>query len=384
MNSFQQTALLLLTANLLQGCGGSEKIVKPPVSIETKLAAIQTLKDTIRPVDSNISTSTEIDWSAGVLPWDRYSIPTFSPNGLHAAVQLGEAPPIKILSGNDNSNVTSTSIEMHILDPIEGREFSPFHIGREGLLLGRTANDSYFLVEAPHGDQGRWIGKVDWSTGSVRWIASDEYINAFPTVNALDDIAWSRRSQDDNRFHLVVKTARGQKIIDDGKSDWLMPMFLGTDRLRVFRIQNKQLALVEFDLRSRDPLLTAITLPILESGATREIVWQIATTNPVAPWHESQAFYHPTKQRMVVWQPGNSIETASLLWHSVAATPVTDGSWLVATDDRIVRQKLGEDDGVHIRNCLGIPFATTSNQWTHYMLIPQGNRLEIRAINLSR
>jgi hypothetical protein len=85
---------------------------------------------------------------------------------------------------------------------------------------------------------------------------------------------------------------------------------------------------------------------------------------------------------MIVWQPGEVIETATLLPNSVAATPVSDGSWLVATDKRIVRQQLGSDSGIHIRNRLAIPIVTTSQQWTHYMLIPQGARLEVRAINL--
>ena len=375
-------SLILATALLLQACGGAAKTTQPTEDV--KLAAIKVLREAIRPANATISSSAEIDWSAGVLPWDRYSLPVFSPNGLHAAVQLGKAPSLQVLSGNSNEIVESTTIEMHILDPIEGREFSPFHIEKSGLILTRSANDNYFLVESPVAEQGRWIGKIDWATGNVHWIASDELINAFPTINAIGDIAWSRREQTDDRFHLVVKTARGQRVIDDGESDWLLPMFLGVDRLRVYRIRNGGLALVEFDLTARDPLLTALTLPILESGATREMVLQIATTNPVAPWHTAQAFYHPLKQRMVVWQPGNAIETASLLWKSVAATPVDDGSWLVATDDRIIRQKLGADDGVHIRNRLAIPIATTSNQWTHYLLIPQGNRIEVRAINLSR
>ena len=382
MHGIQQLTFLLLTANVLQGCGGPEKTVKLPASTETKLAAMQTLQSALRPADATSSSSTEIDWSVGSLPWNRYSLPVISPNGLHAAVQLGSAPDVQVAAGNSNELTTSSTLELHVLDPMEGRRFSPFHVSREGLILGRTANDRFFLVESPNVDNTRWIGKIDWSTGNIRWIISDEYINAFPTINALDDIAWSRRSQDDDRFHIVVKTARGQRAIDDGKSDWLMPSFLGINRLRAYRLRDGQFSLVELDLQARDPLLTAISLPITETGATRAIVWQIATTNPTGSWSESQAFYHPAKHRMIVWQPGEVIETATLLPNSVAATPVSDGSWLVATDKRIVRQELGNDSGIHIRNRLAIPIVTTSQQWTHYMLIPQGARLEVRAINL--
>ena len=87
---------------------------------------------------------------------------------------------------------------------------------------------------------------------------------------------------------------------------------------------------------------------------------------------------------MVIWQPDNSIPSISLALNSVAATPVADGSWLVATPSRVIRQSLGDDDGIHLRNQMGIPIATTSKQWTHLLLLPSGNRLEIRAMNLSQ
>jgi hypothetical protein len=181
-----------------------------------------------------------------------------------------------------------------------------------------------------------------------------------------------------------VKTLSGTRIIDDGKSDWLLPFFVGTDRLRVYRIYEKQLALVELDLRTRDPLLTAMSLAIVESGATRQLAWQIATTNPSFANNDRHTFYHPILNRMVVWQPSSAISTASLAPGSVAAAPVSDGTWLVATGNRVLRQSLGDEDGIHLRNQMAIPITTTSKQWTHMLLIPRGNRLEIRAMNLSK
>ena len=66
------------------------------------------------------------------------------------------------------------------------------------------------------------------------------------------------------------------------------------------------------------------------------------------------------------------------------AAPVSDATWLVTTANRVLRQNPSVDDGIHIRNRLAIPFATTSAKWTHFLLIPDGNRLKIRAINLSQ
>ncbi len=317
------------------------------------------------------------------MPWDRYTLPTLSPNGLHAAVQLGSPPSTNILSSNSNTAIDSTSIELHLLDPDMGKTFVPFNVSQKGLILGRSANNTSVLVESPRGEAGRWIGQIDWATGNLTWVTSDNMINAFPAINAIGNIAWSRTSADEDRFHLVLKTAREQRIIDDGKSDWLLPSFLGTNRLRIFRLEDGSLDLVELDLLTKNPLLTAIYLPIIRNGATRELAWQIATTNPTSSENERHAFYHPKRQQMVIWQPGEPIELASLLPQSVAAAPVQDGSWLVSTQDRMVRQNVGSVDGVHIRNRFAIPIATTSSKWTHLILVPRSNRLEVRAINLS-
>ena len=375
----------LLSTLVLCSCGGTPKAAKPAASIQIKREAMQTLNAIIRPAaESTISSSTEIDWPAGELPWDRVTLPVISPNGLHAIVQLGKTPSLAELCGDVNKPINTTTIELHALDPIRGRRIAPLTIKREGFLLGRNANDHFALITSPNGTEGRWIGRLDWTTGVLRWIVSDDAINCFPSTNANGDIAWSRRTQDDNRFHLVVKTQRGQRVLDDGKSDWLLPLFVGRDRLRAYQMTDGRLALVEFDLRASNPMLTSIALPILQSGATRAIVWQIATTNLYSPADDSHAFYHPVRKRMVIWQPNKSIETVALVQGSVAAAPVSDGTWIVSTANRVMRQNVRIDDGIHIRNRLAIPFATTSPKWTHLLLIPDGNRLQIRAINLSQ
>ncbi len=377
--------LFSISAMFLHACGSTTKTTIPLTSDEDKLAAIQTLNRTIQHLPNAIvTTSTDIDWPAGTLPWDRYTLPAISPNGLHAAAQLGSPPSIQTLSGNDNTPFDSTIIELHILDPVLGQKTSPLLIEERGLILSPSTNNEYLLVERPLGESGRWIGQIDWDTGKLRWVVSDNFINAFPTTNMNGDIAWSRRHRTEGRFHLVAITSRGKRIIDDQKSDWLLPTFVGLDRLRAYRILDGQLSLVEFDLQARNPMLTSISLPIVNTGGKRELAWQIATTNQTASWHSTHAFYHPVKKRMVIWQPGQPLETIVLVENSVAATPVNDGSWLVATDDRIIRQEIGNDDGVHIRNHLAIPIATTSKQWTHLMLVPQGNRLDVRAINLDK
>jgi hypothetical protein len=381
---FNNLFLLIIFATLVS-CSNSQKTKTVEASLENKRAAIETLNSTLKPVtNAKVTTSIDIDWPAGSLPWDRFTLPVISPNGLHAAVQLGTSPPTKVLCGNVNTPVESTKVELHALDPIHGRKIAPLHQESNGLLLGRSANDSSFLVEAPLGSNGRWIGHIDWATGSLSWVVSDENLNCFPTINARGDIAWSKRGQSDSRFQIAVKTIYGNRVIDDGKSDWLMPQFVGNDRLRAYRIKDGQLSLVEFDLLASNPLLTSLSLPIVEEGATRELAWQIATTNPTNTCTNEHSFYHPILKRMVVWQPDNPIQSVSLAPNSVAAAPVSDGSWIVSTPNRVIRQDLGDEGGIHIRNQIALPIATTSKQWTHLLLIPNGNRLEIRAMCLSK
>jgi hypothetical protein len=375
----------LLIAIGLASCGESQKTSKPLATTESKLAAIKTLNAIIKPSTSaTVITSNDIDWPAGELPWDRFTLPLISPNGIHAIVQLGPTPSLKLLCGHENAPVTTTSIELHVLDPLRGRRIAPLVVDRKGLVIGRSANNHFALVELPAGENGRWIGEIDWATGSLRWIVSDNAINCFSTTNPAGDLAWSRREQDDNRFHLVVKTSRGQRVIDDGSSDWLLPAFVGNDRLRAFQISNGRLALVEFDLRATNPMQTSIALPIIQSGATREIAWQIATTNSGTTLNSPNPFYHPVRKRMVVWQPNNAVDTVALEPNSIAAVPVADGSWLVATTTRVIRQSNTGGNGIHLRNRFAIPIATTSLQWTHLFLIPDGNRLQIRAINIGK
>ena len=85
---------------------------------------------------------------------------------------------------------------------------------------------------------------------------------------------------------------------------------------------------------------------------------------------------------MAIWGPDDQQELRYLAPQSVAAAPVGDGSWIVATNKRVLRQFVGEKDGIHLRNQLAIPVATTSKQWPHLLLEPKGNRLHVHAVNL--
>ena len=270
-----------MTILALVSCSSSTNSVSTTSNTNEKLDAVRTINSTIQPLPhATLTTSQEIDWPVGVIPWDRFTLPVIAPSGLFAAVQLGAGAPHEVVIGHANDSFNSTTISIHPLDPSQGVSLNSTTIDVQGLLLSRAADEIGVFVEAPRGDEGRWIGRIDWKTGILSWIISDEAINAFPTVNNNGEIAWSRRPNDEDRFHLVAHMSGKIHLIDDGKSDWLFPVLLKGNRLRAYRLLDGRLSIVELDLLASNPMLTAISYVIIEDGATRQHAWQIATTNP--------------------------------------------------------------------------------------------------------
>jgi len=374
--------LCLCSIAFLIGCSGIQKNTE--ISAPTaKEEAIQFLNDSVKPLpNATLSSSNEIDWPVGSIPWNRYTLPTIAPNGFYATVQMSKTPALDVLTGRTNELQKNSIVSICPLDPEGGANLRPIQVEEEGVLLTTAANDGGVLVEKPLGEQGRWIGIADYATGQVEWLIADEYLNMSPAISLSGNMAWSRRSLDDDRFHLVVHSARGQFVIDDGESDWLFPLFIGEDKLRTFQLKKGELSLVELDINSSHPLLTKLSIPIMHQDATRQHVIQIATTNPRVTGQLGHSFYSPIQRRMATWDPDREESAVLFKTGSIAAVPVQDGSWIVALSDRVLRQIEGEHDGIHLRNQSAIPVATSSRQWTHFMLIPDGTRLLVRAMSL--
>ena len=87
---------------------------------------------------------------------------------------------------------------------------------------------------------------------------------------------------------------------------------------------------------------------------------------------------------MTVWDPSGAIKTAYYLLTKQfgCCSNTSDGSWIVSlwAIESFAKNPERLTASI-IRNRLAIPFATTSEQWTHYMLIPDGTRMQVRAIN---
>ncbi len=379
----KSSKLCLCTIAFLIGCSGAPQKIEVASTLDAKKEALQFLNDTIKPLPKAIiSSSNDIEWPVGSIPWNRYTLPTMAPNGLNVAVQLSKTPPLSVTTGQSNEPQENSHVSICPLDPAGGTSLRHIQVGEQGVLLTTAANDTGVLVEKPLGELGRWIGIADYATGQVEWLIADEFLNIAPTISLSGNMAWSRRALDVDRFHLVVHSPQGQVVVDDGESDLLHPLFIEDDKLRAYQLRDGALSLVELDLNSSHPLLTKISLPIMHQGATRQHAMQIATTNPRITGQREHAFYSPIQKCMATWDPNRDESAALLESGSMAAAPVQDGSWIVALNDRVLRQSEGERDGVHLRNRSAIPVATSSKQWTHYMLIPDGARLQVRAMSL--
>ncbi len=377
--------LCLCTVAFLIGCSSAPKKSDLAQTPTAKEKALQFLNETIKPLPkATISSSNDVDWPVGAIPWNRYTLPTFAPNGLHASVQLSSTPPRSVLAGRTNEPQEDAVVYICPLDPVNGNTLRQTEIKEGGVLLTAAANDAGVLVEKPLGELGRWIGFAEYETGQVEWLIADDSINMSPTITLSGNMAWSRRTTDDDRFHLVVHSERGQFVIDDGESDWLYPHFVNDNTLRAFKLHDHALHIVEFDVMTENPLLTSLEMILMPSLATRQHALQIATTTPRTTGQSSHAYFLPLQGRMATWNPQKSESPLLFKAGSIAAVPASDGTWIVTLNDRVLRQYEGQHDGVHLRNLSAIPVSTSSRQWTHYMLIPDGTRLQVRAMSFSR
>lgn len=114
-----------------------------------------------------------------------------------------------------------------------------------GLLLGRSADESGFLVEWPRGDGSRWIGRVEWASGRVEWLVGGEGalageaegVAAFASKGPGGELAFSRRAAS-GAWELVVRKvgAAGERTLASPVGDSLVFPTFSADRSRVYVI----------------------------------------------------------------------------------------------------------------------------------------------------
>ena len=328
------------------------------------------------------------------IPYDRSTLPLLSPGGRFIATVLGSAPstptrlaepgaPPPLDTGVEvwriNQSPTTCSVAYRLDPP---------------LLLGRSADSTGFLVESPQPDGSRRIGKVAWDTGDIDWIIDDGMVNAFATLGRNGEVAWCTRQRDARAFSLVIREEDGREIVIDPQGgNWLFPSWSTlSDRIYVFWLSRSgTMKLATMNTLSSDIMMTSLQDVDIMTNGSIGLVEQAAVAHPVvqgvpAGDIEGHIFFHPVKNRVVVWVPDDTSDARPfvLLKRSVAAAPDVEGGgrYLVATpyELRYVNPSRMHSS-IRIHDELAIPRATSNGAWQYILMSPDQDTIMLRALN---
>ncbi len=144
----------------------------------------------------------------GSVPYDGQVLPLFSPDGRFLATQTGQAPSWPTLLAEPAATVPAgTRILAFQLGAKAGEVTAVIwpQVLAPGLMLGRSADNQGFLVEAPQAGGARWIGRIAWVTGQLTWLVQDANVNAHATLGPRGELAYARRAAGAERTVLVYR-----------------------------------------------------------------------------------------------------------------------------------------------------------------------------------
>lgn len=313
----------------------------------------------------------------GSIQYDGFTLPVASPDGRFLAVQTGVSPDWPTLLATAGARPPlASSIEVWECSDTVTRVAS---LSR-GLVLGRSADRTGFLVEAPQPDGSRWIGKVAWP-GAIRpvevkplaegetplvldepvdmskpeWLVQDDRVNAFATLGPSGELAWCVRTPEEKSFRLAVRPAgSGTSFEHTAGPDesWFLPVFAGGSKgpsMYTLRLRDGMVDLVHgtpVDLESWD---RSLAIRPLSDRADARVAWQVlAPQGTVSATGEGDddrlVFFHPDLRRMAVWDPVD--DTLALLEpESFAATLDGETAALLAMPDGLFRQRIRPPSG---------------------------------------
>ncbi len=213
----------------------------------------------------------------GSVPFDGLTLPLTSPNGRFIAAQHGPTPGWPAVLAEPSPEGSAVPVQLRIsafvLPGEQAGSLSELewpHPLPSGLLLGRSCNDSGFLVESPRPDGSRWIGLVDWLSGELTWLVGPSdpaAVTCFATFGTNGELAFCRAASPGKPFDLVVRTtpsdAATESVLPAPADCTLVCPTFSADRSRVYCF-----------LISRDPAskLVLLALDISAPRASRTLV----------------------------------------------------------------------------------------------------------------
>jgi hypothetical protein len=362
--TMRSSLVIALSALLLGGCV-EERTLRPNQPLYGGHAASTEGGLTTDPSAANRPTpASGRSMSLGVIPFDDFALPLVSPDGHLAATHTGRTPPLKSVLARDGAvPPDDTAIEIYQLS-VASRKPASLGLVPAAALMGRSVDDQGFLVESIQSDGSRWIGKAMWLERKVRWLVTDENVNAFGVLGPDGALAWSRRTTRNREFDLVLalgdrewttenvkgraadiaagaRTPPNASLWNTDGASWLFPVFDGSSSdLLALRLKSGTLDLVRLHADEASDQLVEGASVRLADEADDFVAYQTFASIAQAPIPaEGQTadspgvlFFNPRQRCINIWPPGEAAPRP-LLAGSIAAVPASIDQIVVTTGE---------------------------------------------------
>jgi hypothetical protein len=330
-------------------------------------------------VDASFNSEVRVEVvPLGGVGYDGQVLPLVSPDGRFLASQEGTPPTWPTLLAAPGAEAPrSTRIVVYDISSRPARIVPFAERPVRGLVLGRACDDAGFLVEAPQADGSRWIGRIQWASGSLEWLMQDSRVNAHAVFTPAGSVAWIARGVGSDAGELVLRAADGSESSRSGDgSRHLFPIASPEPGILCSLAQTAAgLELLAYSIDTEEAggperLGSIVSRALVAPRADAALAYQVAApSSPVLPrrsagWDgQRPVIFHPGFGRMaefdrarggLVLLPEGSIAAA----RAMGAT--TDG-WFVTTPEGLMFSPDAarrEDDAgrVHDARVLAEPF----------------------------
>lgn len=287
----------------------------------------------------------------GEIEYDGQTLPLTSPDGRFVACQTGRSPTWETLLAGPAAEVPGRSeIAIYTLDAEAGaagaRAITPAEPLPPGLVLGRAADDTGFLVESPRPDGARWIGRVDWLSGRLTWLVQGPDVCAHAVFGPEGSLVFTRRAVGAEGAALVLRLADGSESVLGAGGSYAMPLWTG-DPGMVYASQMSAdgTAIVGVRIRQEGPARQAgglgqvVVRRVIARASDPVIGYQ--AMSPARSLAEAVGgsaaaplvFFHPSMERMTLLDPISG-RIMGLAPKSIAAAAGADGDGYYCTTPR--------------------------------------------------
>ncbi len=268
----------------------------------------------------------------GAIPYDGLTLPLVSPDGRWIVTQIGSLPPWEsVLAESGAKPVPSNAIAaFEVVDgtlraaawAVPAAETPSPTVG---LLLGRSAENGWTLVERPNENGSRWIGRLDLATGAVEWLVQDEAVNAQALLLRDGTLIYTRRAVSEPASELVIQPSQAADVPADAqhapaaqtrtvrREGWRFCQPVATPDqsiVAVLAISAQEAELLAYSTTQADaaglPLLVGReSLGPLSAAAAYQSVAPVETCPPAidSPLKSTILLVNADRRRLAMWDP---------------------------------------------------------------------------------